>query len=660
MLRKWWNDLPIRSKLQLPIQLLLIIVLLTVQFIALGKFEEHVLSGAKHSALVSADGVLNGLNMLMINGIISNAEQRALYVEKMGASEKVTELRVIRGKPVIDQFGVGHPAEQAKDELDHAALDTAKVQIKQLKHEGHQELRVVVPFIAQTNFRGTNCLMCHAVPEGSVNGAASITLDLTDEYNQIATVNKWVWALQILLQILLYFLIGKLISRITSPVLESAKVANRIAAGDLSSVISCVGNDEVGQQLKAMSDMQIHLHKLVSEIKVIVEAAVQGNFSVKMDPGQKEGYPKELAELINQLTDTVNSAFNDTIRVTRALSRGDLTQKITKEYSGTFNEVKISVNTTTDALSKIVSEIETIVEAAANRGDFSIKMGTSGKQGYAKTLSELLNQLSNVTEVGLKDIGRVAESLANADLTQTITKDYPGLFGQTKDAINTTVANLQKLVQEIREAVDSINTASQEIASGNTDLSQRTEEQASNLEETSSNMEELTSTVKQNSENSLQANQLAVAASDIAVMGGKAVAQVVQKMSAISESSKKISDIISVIDGIAFQTNILALNAAVEAARAGEQGRGFAVVASEVRSLAQRSAIASREIEVLIMDSVGKVSEGSTHVNLAGKTMEEIVMGIARVTDIMSEISAASIKQKLGHPADQYRHLTDG
>jgi methyl-accepting chemotaxis protein len=243
---------------------------------------------------------------------------------------------------------------------------------------------------------------------------------------------------------------------------------------------------------------------------------------------------------------------------------------------------------------------------------------------------------------------RVLAALAKGDLTQTISGDYQGTFGQLKDDSNATVAQLTEIISRIKEAAETINTASKEIASGNTDLSQRTEEQASSLEETASSMEELTSTVKQNADNARQANQLAAGASDVAVRGGEVVGQVVHTMTSISESSKKIVDIISVIDGIAFQTNILALNAAVEAARAGEQGRGFAVVASEVRNLAQRSAAAAKEIKGLISDSVSKVESGTALVDQAGRTMQEVVTAVKRVTDIMAEISAASTEQSAG------------
>ncbi len=208
--------------------------------------------------------------------------------------------------------------------------------------------------------------------------------------------------------------------------------------------------------------------------------------------------------------------------------------------------------------------------------------------------------------------------------------------------------SLHRTVAQVRQGTETIATASSQIASGNMDLSSRTEQQASSLEETASSMEELTSTVRQNADNARQANQLAVTASEVAVKGGEVVSQVVATMGSISDSSKKMADIIGVIDGIAFQTNILALNAAVKAARAGEQGRGFAVVAAEVRNLAQRSAAAAREIKALIDDSVDKVGVGGRLVEQAGQTMNEVVASIKRVYDIMGEITAASQEQSDG------------
>ncbi|MFP8778486.1 methyl-accepting chemotaxis protein [Hydrogenophaga sp. RWCD_12] len=242
----------------------------------------------------------------------------------------------------------------------------------------------------------------------------------------------------------------------------------------------------------------------------------------------------------------------------------------------------------------------------------------------------------------------VADRLAQSDLTAEIRAVGNDETVRLLEAMARMQTNFSRIVRGVQANADSVATASTQIAQGNNDLSQRTEQQASAIEETAASMEELGSTVQQNAENAKQANQLAQSASTVAVQGGDVVAQVVDTMKGINESSKKIADIISVIDGIAFQTNILALNAAVEAARAGEQGRGFAVVAAEVRNLAQRSAEAAKEIKTLINASVERVEQGTTLVDKAGATMSEVVSSIRRVTDIMSEITAASVEQSAG------------
>ncbi|MFZ2406533.1 MAG: methyl-accepting chemotaxis protein [Methylobacter sp.] len=430
---------------------------------------------------------------------------------------------------------------------------------------------------------------------------------------------------------------------------EAATALNKIAGGDLSTDLILKPGDN-SSLLYSMKTMHDSLRSIIAEIQGVVEAAVQGDFSKAMDMNGKAGYTQTLSELLNRLNSTntiADNLFKDTIRVAGALAQGDLSQKIGRDYSGVYNQVKVGVNTTVDSLIGIVGEIQGLVEAA-NRGDFSKKIDVDGKAGYSKTLSELLNQLSNVTETGINDVVRVANALAKGDLTQTIDRDYPGSFGAMKTGVNGSVENLKALIGEIKVSTDTLSTVAKEIAAGNNDLSHRTEEQAASLEQTAASMEELTSTVQQNTANASHANQLAVGATDIAGKGVAVVERVVTTMEDINESSRKIVDIISVIDGIAFQTNILALNAAVEAARAGEQGRGFAVVAGEVRNLAQRAAAAAGEIKNLIGDSVEKVGDGTKLVAQAGLTMEEIVSAIRGVTAIMSEIRGASIEQTSG------------
>jgi methyl-accepting chemotaxis protein len=263
----------------------------------------------------------------------------------------------------------------------------------------------------------------------------------------------------------------------------------------------------------------------------------------------------------------------------------------------------------------------------------------------ATTLALLITR--SITQP-INDAVNLAQTVAAGDLTHSIEVRGRDEVSQLLVSLQTMTTSLSSIVGEVRAGTETISTASRQIATGNQDLSSRTEEQASSLEETASSMEELTSTVKQSADNARQANVLANSASEVAVRGGHVVSQVVETMGSINESSRRIVDIIGVIDGIAFQTNILALNAAVEAARAGEQGRGFAVVASEVRTLAQRSAAAAKEIKALIDDSVGKVDAGAKLVDQAGTTMDEIVDSVKRVTDIMAEIALASQEQNAG------------
>jgi methyl-accepting chemotaxis protein len=319
----------------------------------------------------------------------------------------------------------------------------------------------------------------------------------------------------------------------------------------------------------------------------------------------------------------------------------------------------ISATKSAPVLGRLVEGIEKMVALNIAGG---AKAAADADAAYQKARAEAIGLLIGAVVIGallalwvarivagpLSHAVLVARRVADGDLTAEVTVNSNDETGQLMAALRDMTASLASLVGQVRSGTDTIATASSQIAAGNQDLSSRTEEQASSLEETASSMEELTSTVKQNADNARQANQLALSASGIAVKGGDVVGQVVGTMASINESSKKIVDIIAVIDGIAFQTNILALNAAVEAARAGEQGRGFAVVATEVRNLAHRSAAAAKDIKELIGDSVDKVEAGSKLVDEAGSTMADIVASITRVADIMGEITAASQEQSAG------------
>jgi methyl-accepting chemotaxis protein len=327
-----------------------------------------------------------------------------------------------------------------------------------------------------------------------------------------------------------------------------------------------------------------------------------------------------------------------------------------RQQGASVEAIDQSVSGADKAISKAIQDLTRISlgESSAAGASVEATVRQANRTILSITLAVVLSSILSawlVTRsivVPVRHAVQVAQTVAGGDLTSAIEVHATDETGRLLEALRTMQSSLVGIVGEVRGGTDTIAAASRQIASGNQDLSSRTEEQASSLEQTAASMEELTSTVKQNADNARQANQLAVSASEVAVRGGSVVNQVVDTMSAINTSSKKIVDIIAVIDGIAFQTNILALNAAVEAARAGEQGRGFAVVASEVRSLAQRSAAAAKEIKTLIDDSVNKVGAGSAQVAEAGRTMEEIVASVRRVTDIMGEISAASQEQTSG------------
>jgi methyl-accepting chemotaxis protein len=291
--------------------------------------------------------------------------------------------------------------------------------------------------------------------------------------------------------------------------------------------------------------------------------------------------------------------------------------------------------------------VQKAIDAALD-GNLSARVEILDQSGQSAGTAGSINKMLENFESVIVEVKEVVGAMATGNLTRKITREYQGSYGSLKTDINHTVDKLVQMVTEIRDTAERVKQGAAEITSGNTNLSQRTEEQAASLEETSAAMEEITTTVQQNAANAVQANTLARGARETAENGGNVVGRAISAMQAISDSSKKINDIIGVIDEIAFQTNLLALNAAVEAARAGDQGRGFAVVADEVRNLAGRSATAAKEIKELIKDSGTKVQEGASLVNKSGETLEEIVTAVKKVNDIVAEISTASDEQATG------------
>lgn len=329
------------------------------------------------------------------------------------------------------------------------------------------------------------------------------------------------------------------------------------------------------------------------------------------------------------------------------IAKGDLSTKLELETKDELAQIALSFNEMRDTLEKFIQETQHIVSIAA-KGDLSQHISLENKEGFSKKLTLTINQMTDTYQSIINEILRVMQALSKGDLTVKIEQEYEGTFADLKNFVNTTTRSLQNLISDIKNSTATIEQAASAVATGSIDLSKRTEQQATFIEETSASIEELTKTVKQNADNAKQANELAQSASDVAFKGGEIIDKVITTMNTINEGAKKVSDIITVIDGIAFQTNILALNAAVEAARAGEQGRGFAVVAMEVRNLAQRASSAAKEIKDLITSSVESVANGTKLVDQAGQTMGSIVSEFKQVTEIMAEIATASVEQSTG------------
>jgi methyl-accepting chemotaxis protein len=461
----------------------------------------------------------------------------------------------------------------------------------------------------------------------------------------------------------------------------------KISQGNYNTLIEIKGRDEVSKVMAALKSMQIKLGFDVAEakrtadenlrIKIALDNVSTGviladndrniiyvNKSVLNMFGQAEADIRKqipnfsVGNLVGTNLDHFHKVFKHQLLHSDAVT-GSSTVNV--EMADSFMEVVVtpvitpegkpigSVAEWLDRTSEVLVEKEVaVILISAVMGDFSKRIVMQGKTGFFRELSESINQLMQTTECAINEAARVFNVLSHGDLGVRITNHYSGTLGELKEDANSMVDDLNNIIGQIKDVAESIHTAVKEIASGNTSLSRRTEEQATSLEQTSASMKELISIVQQNSDNAKHAGELAVSASDTAGKGVIVIGQVVKMMEGINESSRKIVEIISVIDSIAFQTNILALNAAVEASRAGEQGRGFAVVAGEVRNLAQRVAAAAGEIKSLIGDSVEKVEDGGQLVIQAGLTIEDIANSIHGVTAIMSKIGAASVKQTSG------------
>ncbi|CAE6767148.1 methyl-accepting chemotaxis protein [Xanthomonas arboricola] len=430
------------------------------------------------------------------------------------------------------------------------------------------------------------------------------------------------------------------------PLRQSLRLAERINDGDLRSQDLPTSKDESGQLLRAMQQMQRRLQDVISAQRSMAARHDAGEISYRTDAQQ---FPGEYGHMVQDTNALVHAHVQTQLRMTEVMGSyaiGDLAPEI-EQYPGEKAAITATMQQVKQNLRAINAQIQQLTQAAC-AGNFALRGQPEKFEHDFRLMVENLNTMMATSDTNLARFSDLLRCIADGDLTVRMTGNFHGVFASMRDDANSTVHRLTDIVTHIQTTSNSIGFAAEDIASGNQELSRRSEQQAASLEETAASMEELTSTVKQNAEHAGRANQLALGAAAIASEGRDVVGQVIEQMSGIEASSRRIADIISVIDGIAFQTNILALNAAVEAARAGEQGRGFAVVASEVRTLSHRSSDAAKEIKRLIDDSVQRVADGATLVHKAGTTMGEVVTSVQHVTDIMGHISAASQEQAGG------------
>lgn len=518
----------------------------------------------------------------------------------------------------------------------------------------------------------------------NVKAAGRVHQEATQSYHHTVLLAVMTFIVLLLIMVVFNWYTARLI---TLPLNDAVKIAKAITEGDFNSLVKQGCRDEVGQLLQALDDMQQQLRARIAEEKRIADEALRINQAldsvttsvliadnqsqiIYLNAAAKNMFRQEADKFRNELpafdpehlihhsVDALHKnaqSHRELLKNLQEVKHGKLDlDTLTIEYTvapviNAHGERLGVVKELNNRTIEVATEQEiNAVTHAASQGDFEQRLNLNDKRGFFKNISESLNQIMDLNQLAVQDMMRVVAALAKGDLTQVIVNEYRGAFLQLKNDTNATVKKLTEVMALIQETADAVSQAADELSAGNISLSQRTEQQAAALEQTAASIEEMTSTVQQNAESAKQANLLASNARQQAQEGGEIVNSAVSAMLAINESSKRVSDIVSVIDEIAFQTNLLALNAAVEAARAGEQGRGFAVVAAEVRNLAQRSAAAAKEIKGLIQDSVHKVEDGTRLVNQSGQTLQQIMTAVKKVSDIIAEISAASQEQSAG------------
>ncbi len=433
---------------------------------------------------------------------------------------------------------------------------------------------------------------------------------------------------------------------LTGPLARAVQLAQRLSKGELDQTFHLGGRDELTQLGEAMGSVRQSVQAAIGAQLQMAEQHEAGAIGYRMDAS---AFPGDFGRMVQATNSLVESHVQVELLMAEVMQRyaiGDLSRDL-PQYPGEKGAFTRTLAAVKQSLMAISAQIDTLARAAG-AGDFSVRGDAEAFQFQYRAMVEHLNAMMASSQASIADVSDVLRAISHGNLTARMDGDYEGVFARMRDDANTTTTQLTGIVRGIQVAADSINNAAQELAAGNSDLSRRTEQQAANLEEAAASMEELTSTVRQNADLARQADSEAHAAGAAVRETEQAMAQMATVMGEIDQSSARISEISTVIDGIAFQTNILALNAAVEAARAGEQGRGFAVVASEVRTLAQRAGVAAKEIKELIEDAAAKVQSGLAVTVQSEAAIARLAHASSRTNQLMSDIAAASKEQAAG------------
>ncbi len=469
-----WNNLSLKAKLQLVLQPLLLVIMSVAQHAAQDRLEHYVLSGAQKEALVAADGVLNGLNMLMIDGAISNPSQRQLYVKKMGASDGILNLRVIRNKPVQDQFGQGLPEEQPVDEMDRNALRSAQVQRDFQVQDGKHVLRMVVPFIAQKDVRGTDCLSCHAVPEGTVNGAASITLDLDEEFAEIKHATYWLWGAQLVVQLFLYFAMGWLIGFIVRPAQKLQAELLKLSTGDFTGEIHAQGGDEIGSIAQSAQRVNEDLGKLIGSVKFsalrlsttaqrVVFVSNMTSEGVKAQKEETALASTTVRQIAHSLDESVAASKNavsvaDTISLQADEAKHIITQAIdsihllAEEVNVSMLKIQALEQESNDIrnVTQLIADIANQTNLLALNAAIEAARAGEGGRGFAVVADEV-RKLAERTQGATIEISQKIESLQSGvkHATQVMTQGHI-LANDSVARINSTNTSLEQIIQSIK------------------------------------------------------------------------------------------------------------------------------------------------------------------------------------------------------------------